>query len=383
MNIEITTNKRESNVELLRIICMVFIVMQHYAVHGFMEGGYEYSTNKYVVDFLAMWGQIGVNGFILISGYYMVNLKLNPKKILLLCGQIWFYSIGMLLIFLYVLTPVDKITVKEIIKSFLPILYSEYWFATSYIVLMLISPFLNIFITNIQKINYRRLIILLTIIWCILPTFMKGNLALSNLGWFVMLYLIAGYLRLYGERVKVNAKRHLISAGIFSSILVCSFILLNFIGHHFNIELFLENSTCFKDKNNLVIIVITLELFLGFLSMKVKSNKYINLVAKATFGVYLIHDNIILRPYLWKIVFNNAGQYDSKFLILHAIFTIAAIYIVCTIIDLLRQKTIEKVWVYIIDKEIQKVIIKICNFILIVLKIGKKHLNKYYKISTH
>lgn len=65
-------------------------------------------------------------------------------------------------------------------------------------------------------------------------------------------------------------------------------------------------------------------------------------VATATFGVYLIHDNGIIRTWLWIEVFQNAQYQDSILLIPYSILVVIGVYFVCTIIDLVRQKVVEK-----------------------------------------
>ena len=49
-----------------------------------------------------------------------------------------------------------------------------------------------------------------------------------------------------------------------------------------------------------------------------------------------------MRKFLWIDLFKNASFVNSKYLIVHAILVVLGIYIVCTIIDILRIKLIEK-----------------------------------------
>ena len=57
------TKVRKSNIELLRIIAMMFIVIWHISVHA-QKG--ELNSHNYIVAFCTT----GVNLFILISGYF-------------------------------------------------------------------------------------------------------------------------------------------------------------------------------------------------------------------------------------------------------------------------------------------------------------------------
>jgi len=97
-------------------------------------------------------------------------------------------------------------------------------------------------------------------------------------------------------------------------------------------------------------LLISLSLFMAFATMKMDYHKWINTIASATFGVYLIHDSDIIRPLLWLDWFKNAQYQDSLMLIPYSIAVVLAVYIACTIIDLLRQKLIEKPWMRLVNK---------------------------------
>ena len=83
--------KRDSNIECLRTIAMLLIIAHHFSVHGKIS----FSTsaiciNKFWLQFLQMGGKIGINIFILISGYFLINAqKIKISKILKLWLQIF------------------------------------------------------------------------------------------------------------------------------------------------------------------------------------------------------------------------------------------------------------------------------------------------------
>ena len=80
-------NQRNSNLELLRILSMVFIVSCHFAGGGFGDYNLVISNlNNYFIYFLDLFGKVGVDIFILISAYFMINSKFTLKKLLVLGG---------------------------------------------------------------------------------------------------------------------------------------------------------------------------------------------------------------------------------------------------------------------------------------------------------
>ena len=63
----------------------------------------------------------------------------------------------------------------------------------------------------------------------------------------------------------------------------------------------------------------------------------------SAFGVLCIHANSdTMRQWLWKDVVNCVGLYDHEWLPVPAVGWVLAIYIVCTIIDQIRIRLIEK-----------------------------------------
>ena len=74
-------NIRDSKFEILRIIAMLLIVAHHFVVHGFeLENIETFSYNKIVVEILSLGGKLGVNLFVLISAYFMIDSKFKFKQ---------------------------------------------------------------------------------------------------------------------------------------------------------------------------------------------------------------------------------------------------------------------------------------------------------------
>jgi hypothetical protein len=257
-------------------------------------------------------------------------------------------------VFLVVLTPVYPLGLKAIIQMFLPIGYEKYWFMTNYIMLMLMSPVLNFAISNMSKEMHRNLLIGATVLWSILPTFTMAKYGYNILGWFTVLYLFAAYIRKYVDFKKSNAHKHFAVAGSCFFLITISNIVLIYLEHITGVEMFTNQGTKLWIYNSPLTLMTAIELLIGFLKLKPYYNRVVNALASATLGVYLIHDNDVVRPYLWGVLLKNSEMYHSKYLILHAFFSIAIVYFVCTCIDLLRQNTIEKVFLYSVNKHLKK-----------------------------
>lgn len=150
---KLKNKSRSSNFELLRILAMLMIVAHHFSIHsGFSMKIPPLYFNTLFLQFLQFGGKIGVNVFVLISGYFLINTdNIKLKKVIKLWCQIFFYSFIIYLIF--TLTGYQKFNITSFIKSIMPIIYSQYWFASSYFILYLFVPYINQLVKNIEKVS--------------------------------------------------------------------------------------------------------------------------------------------------------------------------------------------------------------------------------------
>ena len=108
-------------------------------------------------------------------------------------------------------------------------------------------------------------------------------------------------------------------------------------------------SLFFYDKQSVLTFLSALSLFMVFEKWNAGYIRWINIVATATFGVYLIHDSETIRYLLWHELFKNAQYQESIHLIPYSIIVTAIVYVVCTLIDLLRQQLLEKPFIVLVN----------------------------------
>jgi hypothetical protein len=173
-----------------------------------------------------------------------------------------------------------------------------------------------------------------------------------------VLYLYAGYIRKYINIDKQNGIRHLAVAVVSYFLVIASNIFLIYLGHVTSIEALTNQSTRFMALNSPLILITSVELLVGFASLKPCYSKKINKLASATLGVYLIHDNPLFRPYLWRVILKNPEMYSSNLLIIHAMISIIGVYVVCSCIDLIRQYTVERLFMGIVNKKLEDMLDK-------------------------
>ena len=158
--------RENSNFDLLKIICIALIIGHHFIYDAKILNLID--TSNIFYNFLYIGGKFGTAIFSIITGYFMSERKFNWNKIITLMLRIEIYSYLSIIIFHFLLDfNIDK---NNLVKSFIPILSNKYWFATSYIILYFLIPYLNILIKNISKEKYTNLLVILTFLIVILPT---------------------------------------------------------------------------------------------------------------------------------------------------------------------------------------------------------------------
>ncbi len=124
---------------------------------------------------------------------------------------------------------------------------------------------------------------------------------------------------------------------------VCSVVAMTWLGTRAGKMQFSYAYYFLSDSNKILAVLLGLSAFLFFLNLKMPNSKFINTVAASAFGVLMIHANgETMRAWLWNDLLNNAGMYGSKFIVLHAVGSVLAIYAVCAGLDYLRIRFIEK-----------------------------------------
>ncbi len=333
--------KRESNLELLRIVAMFMIILYHFIYHS---GIYTYSWGnlRLVSHIIIALIIVHVNVFILITGYFGYKSKFRISKLLSLNNSIWFYVVIFTVIGVLLLNM--TFTKVELLKAFLPISIKDYWFMTNYLLLYLFMPFINRIINSISKRNYQLLLVIIIIVFSVLPTLTGGEFYDVFSGFalyqFVMMYLIGAYLGKY----KVNYDTKILLISFFSlcflncvsykigTIIVNSpNSLLHYIGNN-QVNSFI--SYC-----NPIIIFQAISFFLLFTKMKI-NNTLINSVSSCTLGVYLIHDNNVFRNfYKDKIIIES----DLNIIFISIIVSVL-VFIICVLIESIRQDLFKNIY---------------------------------------
>ena len=91
--------------------------------------------------------------------------------------------------------------------------------------------------------------------------------------------------------------------------------------------------------NSTFTLIGSIALFLFFLQLNIKEGVFGKILVRlgaCTFGVFLIHEHMYMR-YLWPTWFKVAEMKDSPWLLLHLAGTVLTVFLVCSLIDMVRQ----------------------------------------------
>lgn len=346
---------RDSNLELFRIITMLLIVAHHYVVNSGLTAvdGPIYSNylswRSLFLLFFGAWGKVGINCFVLITGYFMCKSEINLRKFIKLLLQIELYKF--IFYFIFLISGYQPFSIKILFRSLFPITSVSNDFVACYLLFFLFIPFINILIKNMNKNQHLMLILLCCFIYTVLGTFPLIHVSMNYVSWFIILYFISSYVRIYPEKIFNNKMFWLWM--LFFTFLISSFsiFICAWISTKLNIENLHLNYYFINDSNKLLAVMTSICAFMFFKNSNIKYSKFINAVAATVFGVLLIHANSdAMRQWLWKDTLNNVEMFYSPYFFIHAIACVIGVFVVCSFIDHLRIRFIEKPFFQLWDK---------------------------------
>ncbi len=300
----------------------------------------EITFNKLYLPFLGAFGKAGINAFILITGYFMCTQYATWLKFLKLLLEVKFYSVGIWLLFFT--TGIQSYDLSILIDSITGIsLGLGNGFTSAFIFLFLLIPYINKILKALTKVELQRLLFILILVQSVIGTFLPKSTYYEYLPWYTTIYLIGAYIRLYPNYYTMSVK--LAKVGTILSIIAIGLSTSAIVYTNFILSKTIYVFYFVTDSHKILALTLSVSMFLFFKNIKIKPNKLINTVASTTFGILLIHGHSdVMRTVIWKDLFRNIEFYNSNNLWLHSILTIATLYTVCSLIDLVRIRILER-----------------------------------------
>lgn len=350
-----TVKSRASNIELLRIISMMMVVIVH--LDGGCLGIPRLEGDWSGMDGSVLWRMgveslafIGVNCFTLISGYF--GIRLRWKSVAAYLFECIFYAVGIYSVVCF-LTP-GLFSWAGLGKSFLVLTHTDLWYVPAYFLLMLLSPLINAGFAGLSRRKGMMLTLAFTVfnLWAGWWWGGKFNASGYTAWQLVMMYCIGRVIAAYKEelyllpnsqfpsvaggryvesapKVRFGERGRCITSGIwFGCYLVCSVLTVIMGVYDFRRA---------YSYNQPFVILASVTFFLFFASIRFRSG-FVNYAARSAFAVYLLHKSPLiwgryLRPaiiHLWSLTTL------AEFTILVAGITVA-VYLVAMLIDMVRR----------------------------------------------
>lgn len=299
---------RKSNIELLRITAMLFVMIVHANFQALSTPTPESIRlnpgEEFVRIIIESFAIVCVDVFVLISGWF--GIKFKAKSLFNLLFQVAFFSI--IIYVAAIMLRLVPLGPKGIAHVFL--LGNSYWFVKCYLILLILSPVLNVFVENSNKSQIAIVIIGLLTMSFVYDWIMVGTWYISGGSsptGFVTLYLIGRYCNIYKPRFSTWSKYKdlgmymLLSlvtfAGLFfPSLMLKSDGLSTYIFEHtlkYNSP-FVIGASCY---------------LLLFFSKLTFQCKMINWIACSAFAAYLFHSHFCVWDFIYSPIIKILYQY--------------------------------------------------------------------------
>lgn len=299
--------KRMANLELLRCVAMMMVVVLHYlGKGGLLPDLTEESLGctGMVAWLLESFCIVAVNVYMFISGYFLCVSRFKLSRLLQLWLQLWIYSVvfGLVGALTGVIaeTPIDT---HYFLTLLFPVSMGHYWFMTAYIFLYLMLPLVGFAAKKMTKEQMKLSVVVLLAVFCVVKSVLPFRLEMDAKGydciWYLCVFLSAAYARRFGLPFLEKKGR-----GILLYVGCC---LLAFGGTYGLRTLYLRTGSMGRmvgmclEYNHILPFLAAVGLFATFCRIHVneKISCVINKIAPYTLGVYLLHENLGLR-YTWQ-----------------------------------------------------------------------------------
>lgn len=271
---------RNSNIEILRIVAMLMILILHVDFFALGEPTTEQAVDRpmqtFSKVFFEMFALISVNLFVLISGWFTIKFSIRGLfKLFYQCVFIitLMYAVGLM-------TGMAMFSKDGLLECLF--MSDNAWFVKSYIGLYILAPVLNSFVAQVSK---KQLLITLLAFYSFQTLYGCLYYSAEWIGYgcsvfsFIGLYLLARFVRVYC----VNLFKYGLWIWLGSLAIATLWYWIPLCGGH------LVFSYMAYHYSSPTTITGALGLLMWMASKPQKSNRIINWVATSCFTVYLYH----------------------------------------------------------------------------------------------
>lgn len=337
---------RSSNIELLRVLCMLMLIVHHFLAHGELWM-LPVCTNKIVVNVLLPAGKICFNCFVAISCWFLVKSDFKGSRYIKIWLEVLFYNVLFTIITIFLQSGDAIIAGKRaLLGSFFPMIGNSHGYAAAYLAFYFMLPILKRLQYGLNKQQTLYILYFLGMTQVIMP--ILGQLISykqafqSEFLLFVFVYFGAYYVQNWPVKIIQSLSRQVI---IFA-LIVIFIIAVNIATMYCGNQIFGFLQAINSDEFSLLNIVAGFLLFNIVRNIKMPCVAQINAVASTTFGILLFHDHNYFRTILWSY-FKNLffwQELNTLLFIMIVLLIACCVFIIGMLVDALRQLCMES-WV--------------------------------------
>ncbi len=329
--------ERNYGVDLLRIISMLMVPTLH-ILAGVLPELPVLSLKYGVAWLLESVVFCAVNCFALISGFVGYGSKFRYSNIIQLYLQVLFYTLPITAVFL-VLRP-EMVGIADMVRAIFPFASTMYWYYTAYFCMSFFIPFFNVLVDKLEKRQMQNLVVSIVLIFSVLPTLFQSGMGNTSSGysalWLALLYLLGAYIKKYGFLEKVSQIKLLMG--------FLTLTVLNW-GVKLGAELLtgLILGTPKQDgyllsytSPTMVLSAVLLLLLFSRMKLSGRWTAFVKFFAPAAFGVYLLHEEPLIREALILPLGAQIGKLNPVLMLLAVVAGAATIWLVGSLVDKFR-----------------------------------------------
>lgn len=334
------TKERNMGIELLRIICMLCIIIQHIIGHGWVIQSLHPGTWKYdLVVMLRSLCLFSISGFALISGYVGVQSRFRYSSVVLQWTKVWLYSV-----FFTALSGIVEpgtVTKGDWFKALLPTLNTTYWYFTAYLGCAMFAPVINKAMKQMTRKQGTVVVVTLIYIFSMFSNALGGDTMYVDVGkgtlWLVVLYAVGAYFGHFKPHERVPMAVLWVLAGLSAIVMA----LLQPVAQRLGIA-YLSGD---PRNNSIQTVMMALAMVLLFSRLEIRRGKrWVSWLGGASFSVYVLHEHSFIRKYTITQAYRLTVLGRVQILVGIVLFAMA-IYLGCALVDAVRQKIYDKLHV--------------------------------------
>ena len=328
--------QRDSNLELLRILCMFFIVADHFSGQSLAAETASTATICFYAV-LKCGSRVGCSVFVMISAWFMCDGSFKMERVLRLWLTTLCYTVPLTLLCLFL--PGVEVGWRDVVNAFLPVSGTPLWFTAYFILMSFASPFLNLLLRRLSQKQLRWILGGVAVPLVVYPT-LTANIGIfqSDIVTMLFIYLLTGYLKRYP--VAVTGRRGLLLGVMLGGQAVLTawraISMIYGAGGAFRyVEMYRSQ---FRTLPNLVI---ALAAFYWFKGLAMPRSRVINGLSATMLGVYVFHQVPCFSAFLWNGIFHTETYNGDPRQMAYSLFVVAATFMAGVVIELLRLRVVQ------------------------------------------